>query len=259
MDFKSGYEKEWKYWTPETDWVYNSKWVSHYPQARNLGLPKCPIPVFFKFDINEVLNTFPVLCEISDGNMQKSNTRKGHLSQMFNRFSFDDVYSTIKNTSDGEWRTYLDKSQQEFLVKDELDFSKLKNIEIIVRTEEDKQQLISLVDTNIESMVTVDYYQECFHNNNKVIYYEINNNNEFSIRTDYQGNGNQSGEFWLETDNDYEIVSGKENIISKDDTKLIFYPKIELLFSNKACFTTFFKDKVTNKPEWEVVKYCTND
>lgn len=238
------------------DWV--EEWKSDFPKAQNLGLPKCPIPVFFKFDINEVLNTFPALCEISDGNMQKSNTRKGHISQMLHRFSFDDVYSTIDNTSDRDWKTYLDKSQQEFLIKNELDFSKLKNIEIIVRTEEDKQQLINLVDSNIESIVTVDQNQECYHNNNKVIDYEINNN-EFHIQSDYQGNGSQSGEFWLDSESDYEIVSGKENVLYMKDKKLVFYPEIELSFSGNTCFTAYFKDKVTNKPEWEVVKYCDND
>lgn len=243
-------------WTKQYgNWV--EEWKSDFPKAQNLGLPKCPIPVFFKFDIKEVLNTFSALCEISDGNMQKSNTRKGNISQMFHRFSFDDVYSTIDNTSDRDWKTYLDKSQQEFLIKNELDFSKLKNIEIIVRTEEDKQQLINLVNSNIESIVTVDQYQECFHNNNKVIDYEINNN-KFTILSDYGGNGSQSGEFWLETESDYKIVSGKENILSKDGNNLVFYPEIELSFIDKVCFTTFFKDKVTNKPEWEVVKYCTN-
>ena len=83
--------------------------------------------------------------------MQKSNTMKGAISLMHNRFSFEDLYSTIDSTSDRNWKTYLDKSQQEFLVKDELDFSKLRNVEIIVRTEEDKDQLIGLIDSNMAS------------------------------------------------------------------------------------------------------------
>jgi len=177
---------------------------------------------------------------------------------MYNRFSFKDLYSTIDNTSDRKWETYLDKSQQEFLVKDELDFSRLKNIEIIVRTKEDKDQLIGLIDSNMESIIKVDNNQEYYHNKNKIIDYKINNN-EFYIQSDYQGNGSQSGEFWLESESDYEIISGKENVLYKEDKKLVFYPEIELSFSGNTCFTAYFKDKVTNKPEWEVVKYCDND
>lgn len=258
MDSKSGYEKTWKYWTPETDWVYESKWVTHYKTAKDFGLPKCPIPVFFKFDIKEVIDNYSEICEISDGNMQKSNTMKGAISLMHNRFSFEDLYSTIDSTSDRNWKTYLDKSQQEFLVKDELDFSKLKNVEIIVRTEEDKDQLIGLIDSNMASMIRVDDNGECFHNNNRAIDYKINKN-EFHIQSNYQGDGNQSGEFWVESESDYEIISGKENVLYKEDKKLVFYPEIELSFSGNTCFTAYFKDKVTNKPEWEVVKYCDND
>jgi hypothetical protein len=244
-------------WTKNNgEWI--KEWKLEFPKAKNLGLPKCPIPVFFKFDIKEVIDNYSELCEISDGNMQKSNTMKGAISLMHNRFSFEDLYSTIDSTSDRNWKTYLDKSQQEFLVKDELDFSKLKNVEIIVRTKEDKDQLIGLIDSNMESIIRVDYNRECFHNNNRAIDYKINEN-EFHIQSNYQGDGNQSGEFWVESESDYEIVSGKENVLYKEDKKLVFYPEIELSFSGNTCFTAYFKDKVTNKPEWEVVKYCDNE
>lgn len=235
------------------DW--NSIWKPDLPKAMELGLPKCPIPVFFKFDIAEVLEQFPTLCEISDGNMQKSSTTKGPVSKMMHRFSFNDVYSSIDDTSDGEWRTYIDKSQQEFLVKEELNFSQLKTVEIFVRTESDKQQLIMLVDSKFASLIKVDYNQECFINKNKTVDYTIENH-EFSITTDYKGNGKQNGEFWLETESEFDVISGKENILFKKGNRIAFYPNIKLKFTNEICFKAFFKDKVTNKPEWEVVKYC---
>jgi len=259
MDSKSGYEKTWQYFNPETGCLVDeSKWITHYKTAKDFGLPKCPIPVFLKFDIKEVIDNYSEMCEISNGNMQKSNTMKGTISLMHNRFSFEDLYSTIDSTSDRNWKTYRDKSQQEFLVKDELDFSKLKNVEIIVRTKEDKDQLIGLIDSNMESMIRVDDNGECFHNNNRSIDYKINKN-KFHIQSNYQGDGDQSGELWIESESDYEIVSGKENVLYKDDEKLVFYPEIELSFSGNTCFTAYFKDKVTNKPEWEVVKYCITD
>lgn len=49
--------------------------MQYYSRALNLGLPKCPMPVFFVFDIQELLMAMPEKCYYSDGNMQKDATR----------------------------------------------------------------------------------------------------------------------------------------------------------------------------------------
>ena len=68
LDSQSGYLKTWKYW--DGHWIQCSKWKTYYPQARNLGLPKCPIPVFFKFELKEVMMKMLDKCFYSTGNMQ---------------------------------------------------------------------------------------------------------------------------------------------------------------------------------------------
>lgn len=43
---------------------------SYYLQACNLHLPKCPMPVFFEFDIREIIAKMPDKCYYSSGNLQ---------------------------------------------------------------------------------------------------------------------------------------------------------------------------------------------
>ena len=52
---------------------------------------------------------------------------------MLSKFNFSDVYSTIYSiTSDGDYRTYINYSNEEFY-KDEFDFTSIINFDNIVR------------------------------------------------------------------------------------------------------------------------------
>lgn len=44
----------------------------YYNKAVGLGLPKCPMPVFLVFDVEELLTVMPEKCYYSNGNMQKT-------------------------------------------------------------------------------------------------------------------------------------------------------------------------------------------
>lgn len=46
------------------------KGSKYYGRAEDNGLPMCPMPVFFKFDLQEVLAAHPSLCYYSTGNLQ---------------------------------------------------------------------------------------------------------------------------------------------------------------------------------------------
>ncbi|WP_377533168.1 DarT ssDNA thymidine ADP-ribosyltransferase family protein, partial [Pontibacter rugosus] len=87
-DSSSGFLKSWKYW--DGDWIHCSKWKTFYPQARNLGLPKCPLPVFFKFDLKEVLLKMADICYYSTGNMQSNWARIEKVSE--NPFAINTSY-----------------------------------------------------------------------------------------------------------------------------------------------------------------------
>lgn len=65
---------------------------SKYNKAFNLGLPKCPMPVFFVFDIEELLMTIPEKCYYSTGNMQKDATRWYRVIDDPSRIKAEEIY-----------------------------------------------------------------------------------------------------------------------------------------------------------------------
>ena len=121
--------------------IFPKIWKSKYPKALGLGLPKCPIPVFFRFDLEEVLSVMPELCYYSDRNMQSNNPCVYKIVDTPSHLGIDYLYDTMKEAkarakSDGGYDSseidrYMKYSQQEFLVKSEFDFSKLKSLLII--------------------------------------------------------------------------------------------------------------------------------
>lgn len=231
-----------------------------YDQALNLGLPKCPIPVFFKFSIDEIFKNQFDKCFISNGNLQTNWARIGTLSEMYNLFDFNDVYSTIQSTSDGDWRTYINKSQQEFLVRDQLDFSEIHNYEILVRNRSDLFQLKHLLKDypNVVQKIRIaDYADDIYLNNNKEIQYNIDGYS-VTVSTNYNGNGIRSGYFEMEVEKGtYRINSGQ--VLSKKGDTIRFYPGINIEFESEPCLKVTFKDQVTNKEPWQIIHYCNGN
>ena len=101
--------------------------TAKYLGAQRLGSPKCPMPVFFEFDLREILNLCIEKCYYSTGNMQSDNSQIISIIDNPNRLNTQYLYSTIEDGLD----IYKSYSQQEFLVKNGLDFSCLKNFRII--------------------------------------------------------------------------------------------------------------------------------
>ena len=92
----------------------------YYKNAFDLGLPKCPMPVFFIIDVEELLAKAVDKCYYSNGNMQKSATRAYKVIEDPNHISADEIYNKYNK----------DARQQEFLVKDEVDLSVLSSLQI---------------------------------------------------------------------------------------------------------------------------------
>lgn len=116
-------------------------WKSKYPKALGLGLPKCPIPVFFRFDLEEVLSVMPELCYYSDRNMQSNNPSVYKVVEAPDHLGVDYLYDTMGAAKaraksgdvygSSEIDRFMKYSQQEFLVKSEFDFSKLNSLLIV--------------------------------------------------------------------------------------------------------------------------------
>lgn len=135
---------------------YNKRqeWKSKYPSAVRLGLPKCPVPVFFRFDLEEVLAAMKGKCFYSDRNMQSDCPIIYNVLKEPDYLMTDYLYSTMKDaynaaSQHGDYKSEIEKfkkySQQEFLVDTEFDFSALKNFEIICYDEKYTELLKSLL------------------------------------------------------------------------------------------------------------------
>ncbi|WP_229219055.1 DarT ssDNA thymidine ADP-ribosyltransferase family protein [Dyadobacter sediminis] len=204
----------------------NTGWVSWYEKARSLGFPKCPIPIFFRFSLKEVLFKNGSNCCVSNGNMQTSATLFGSIDKMLNKFGFDDLYFTPEQyATRDDYARYRDYAQQEFLVKDELAFDDLIDFEIVCPSNADKILLINLlgashVDILPKIVVDPNYYN---HDNSRVNVEE--RDLKLYITSGFDGDGYfvLSG---VRDINDIEIFSG--NVIKLEGDKIIFKSNLSI-------------------------------
>jgi hypothetical protein len=201
-------------------------WVSWYDKARCLGFPKCPIPIFFRFSLKEVLFENENKCCISNGNMQTSSTQFGSIEKMINKFCFEDLYYTPKQYATKEdYNRYRNYAQQEFLVKDQLSFNDLSDFKIVCPSETDRTLLIKLLGhehKDIFSKIVVD--RSYYNNENPKVRIE-EEESELHISTNFKG----SGYFVLNSSSnikEIEILSGDVSKIDRD--KIIFNSYVSL-------------------------------
>ena len=213
MDSESGYWKEWYYNG------YHSKWVSYYSQALNNGLPKCPMPVFFKFNLSEVIAKYPDKCYYSTGNMQTSWAEVVKVSDDPTRLNTLHLYSTIKSGTD-IYKTY---SQQEFLVLNELDFSDITSLEIICYDEAQANILRNqLAGDPICEKITSESYGVYHRDNRELTIFE--EENKICITSGYRDNA--SLVIYGKGLEDIEILN-PENIKKETSSSISSYPSIE--------------------------------
>lgn len=212
MDSESGYWKVWYHYGE------HKKWKTYYPQAVNLGLPKCPMPVFFKFDLAEILRVMPDKCFYSTGNMQTDWAQVVKVEENPNRLNTDYLYSDAS-----DYENYKKYAQQEFLVEEEFDFSELKSFEIICYDEEQanllKEQLGD--DPICKKITSVGY--DIFHRNNRKLKFEESGNKIF-LSSDYHG----KAYFSIQGDISNLQIYNPNLIIKSTPTEIIIYPNIEL-------------------------------
>lgn len=148
----------------------------YYEKALKLWLPKCPLPVFFIFDIEELLSVMPDICYYSNGNMQKDFSRCFKIVKDPTKIKAREIYINSHDT--------FDERQQEFLVDGELDFSRLNNVQICCYNEFQAEMLRKeLYGTKWEEIVTCG--SGLYVHRNKELYYR-DDNDTISITTDYK-------------------------------------------------------------------------
>lgn len=202
----------------------HGNWISWYEKARGLGFPKCPIPIFFKFSLKEILFKYEKKCCVSNGNMQADSTQFNSIEQMLDKFNFDYLYSNMSYDKEHN-RKYMNYSQQEFLVKDELFFNDLFDFEIICPSEADRTLLKNLLGNeykDIFSKIVVD--RRYYNNENPRVRIE-EEDSELHISTNFNG----EGYFVLNGASDIkeiEILVGDVTKTTKD--KIIFKSNVSL-------------------------------
>lgn len=157
--------------------------TKYYQSALCNGLPMCPMPVFFKFDLQEVLSKRANLCSYSTGNLQ---TNWANVYKVIDDpYNIDAVHLYSHNNYD---KVVRDKKQQEFLVKNEFDFSDINDYQIICYDREEMEILRSIFkdDPICEHIFSIYEAEDVFEHENPQLLFDMGNG-ELSINTRYNG------------------------------------------------------------------------
>jgi hypothetical protein len=211
----------------------------YYGKALNLGLPKCPLPVFFIFDVEELLTIIPELCYYSNGNMQKDSSKCFKVVEDPHRIKAREIYINSFET--------FDERQQEFLVEGELDFSKLKNVQICCYDDFQVSMLKKeLKGTKWENIVTCG--NGLYERNNKELYFN-ENDESIVIGTNYKCpyelkityNGNQ-----------IPNILNKQNVIRQRGNNIYVSSRVEI--SKYTPFEVYFEVNSPRNGSWLIYK-----
>lgn len=184
----------------KTNW-YKPK--SYYPQACNLHLPKCPMPIFFEFDIREIISKMPEKCYYSTGNLQTNFANVIKVEDVPDRIRTEYLYRNLSDAFDmardidgcynpENHHYYMgqikEQSQQEFLILDEFDFSTLNSFTIYCFDEFQKELLKQLLGNDkITTKIKVGNHNMYSRNNRQLEMLE--NTDSITISSDYDLNG----------------------------------------------------------------------
>ena len=210
----------------------------YFQSAKKNGLPKCPMPVFFVFDIEELLMTIPDKCYYSNGNMQKDSSSYFKVIEEPNKIKAREIYINSKDTKN--------ERQQEFLVDGEVDFSRLNYIRICCFDEYQASVLKKeLSGTQWEDVVSVDesLYQRC---NKTLIFKE--GSDSIRISTDYMS----PFEFKLSYSGETPIIENKDNVIRQRGNNIFVSKSIEV--KKNTPFEIYFEVNIPRYNSWLIYR-----
>lgn len=229
--------------------------TTKYWGAQRLGSPKCPMPVFFEFDLREILNHCLDKCYYSTGNMQCDNSQVVSIIENPTRLHTSSLYSTIEDGID----TYKAYSQQEFPVWNELDFSCLKNFRIVCYDEEQAELLkMQLGDDPICNHITTDTRTpsgiSIFHRTNRTI--SIDETDEtLSFSTNYRDPSSIVIEC---SDVDSLNIVDKSNITNISNGKIHAYPSIRFIKPSIPITVRFMDLQKYDSNSWVIYSNVKN-
>ena len=247
------------------EWDYNGRHHSkliyrgYYDKARQMGFPKCPVPVFFKIDIKEVLQKYYHNCYFSNGNLQTSWAEiLNFLPKNINSFNFQNVFDTIESTFgddfDRLFELFKNASQQEFLVKNELKLHNLDSLQIICQNEKDKGSLVKLIGKEhplIDKIICQSY--GLYHNSNER-FHIYKENNLLHINTNFEDNGIIS----VITNRKNAILKVEGNLYKKNEYMIEGEKHLVVHLAENIDYQVWFKDTNAYTPQnWLI--YATTE
>lgn len=211
----------------------------YYDRAYNLGLPKCPMPVFFIFDVEELLMAMPDKCYYSNGNMQKDSARCFKVTEEPNRIKAREIYINSYDT--------FDERQQEFLVEGEVDFSKLKNVEICCYDSFQAEMLREeLKGTQWEDVVDEGPY--LFERKNKELFF-YDTPDAIRISTDYIS----PFKFKVSYTEDVPTIVNKNHVIRQRGNNIYMSSMVEI--KKDVPFDVYFEVNSPRAGSWLIYKH----
>jgi len=211
----------------------------YYDKAVNLGLPKCPLPVFFIFDVEEILMKFPQSCYYSNGNMQKDASMCFKVIENPNRIKAKEIY---KNSIDT-----FDERQQEFLIETELDFSKLKDVQICCYDYYQAEMLKhELGNCKWADIVTVN--SDLYIHTNKLLFFD-EDKDTISVSTTYRS----QFEFRIKYSSGVSPnIINKENVLREREHSV--YLKSYISVKKNTPFEIYFEVDSPKKGSWLIYR-----
>lgn len=210
----------------------------YYERAYNLGLPKCPMPVFFIFDVEELLMAMPDKCYYSNGNMQKDSSHCFKVTEEPNRIKAREIYINSFDT--------FDERQQEFLVEGEVDFSKLKNVAICCYDSFQAEMLREeLQGTQWEDVVSEG--PALFEHKNKELFFN-DSADTIIINTDYMN----PFEFKVSYTDNVPTIVNKNDVIRQRGHDIYMSSMVEI--KKDVPFEVFFEVNSPRLGSWLIYK-----
>jgi hypothetical protein len=116
--------------------------------------PMCPVPIIFRIDLEAILSIENIQWKVGLGNMASHQTEFDNTMNIIRRFDFQGVYSDVR-TERGKY-----SSQQEFLIKSELNFDQVEpgNITIIFQDQNARDSLECMISHRYRSDIDASFY-----------------------------------------------------------------------------------------------------
>lgn len=198
-------------------------------------MPKCPIPVFFVVDIEELLTRIPDKCYYSNGNMQCEWTKAYKVVDDPSHINAEGIYDKYNKNA----------RQQEFLVLDELDLSCLSSLQIYCYNDYQKKLLLRQVSTSpLRNRISLSEKPDLYERVNREL--KFNDCGDIlEISTDYDN----PFEFRIEfSNNDVPDIKNVNSILREKENNIYVSDYVKI--RKDKSFRIYFEVSDPRKSSW---------